>query len=110
MFCEHCHGNQAPTCITRYRRTPSSAFFESRISPSFFFTVPARNPRTLWACQPVAVWSSSIVAPSGVVRSARHHAILVVFTRGAGVFLATLVGDLSDLPRVDFLPEACTLP
>ena len=63
----------------------------------------------LWACHPVAVWSSSIVAPSGAVRSSRHCMILVVFARGAGVSLAMLADDLADLPRVDVLPAADTL-
>ena len=51
-------------------------------------------------------WSSSIVAPSDAVRSARHCSILVVFTRGDGFALATLAGDMADLPWVSFLSEA----
>jgi hypothetical protein len=36
-----------------------------REKPSFFFTVPAKNPRTLCCCQSVACIISSMLAPSG---------------------------------------------
>ena len=35
------------------------------MSPSFFFRVPENTPRTVWRCHPVALATSSTVAPSG---------------------------------------------
>jgi len=35
------------------------------VSPSFFFRVPEKTPRTVWRCHPVALATSSTVAPSG---------------------------------------------
>src|SRR6516162_10059334 len=35
------------------------------MSPSFFFRVPEKTPRTVWRCQPVVLTTSSTVAPSG---------------------------------------------
>ena len=34
------------------------------MSPSFFFRVPEKRPRTVCRCQPIALASSSTVAPS----------------------------------------------
>ena len=51
--------------------------------PSFRLTVPDRNPRTLWDCQPVADISSPIVAPSTRLSSVRHCSNLL-----------TLIADL----------------
>ena len=48
----------------RYRRGFSFGISDTRVKPSFFLTAPARKPRTLCCCQPVAACSSSIVAPS----------------------------------------------
>src|SRR6516162_10889575 len=47
----------------RHDRVPFLA--EARVSPSFFFRVPENTPRTVWRCQPVALTTSSTVAPSG---------------------------------------------
>src|SRR5580704_5141101 len=35
----------------RYTR-PRSSMAEARVSPSFFFKVPEKTPRTVWRCQP----------------------------------------------------------
>src|SRR3974390_736083 len=43
---------------------PDFVFSDTRNSPSFFFTTPARNPRTEWGCQPVVFEIAAIVAPS----------------------------------------------
>ncbi len=43
-------------------------------SPIFFFTVPARNPRTLCCCHSVACIMSSMLAPSGRLKSCRSCA------------------------------------
>src|ERR1700730_14564363 len=48
----------------RYTR-PRSSLAEARGSPSFFFKVPEKTPRTVWRCQPVTLATSSTVAPSG---------------------------------------------
>src|SRR5467141_249371 len=49
----------------RYTR-PLSVCSETRLSPSFLRTTPARKPRTEWCCQSVAVTRDAIVAPAGV--------------------------------------------
>jgi hypothetical protein len=38
---------------------------KATVSPSFFFSVPEKRPRTVCRCQPIAVATSSTVAPSG---------------------------------------------
>src|SRR5438132_11491597 len=38
---------------------------EARVSPSFFFRVPEKSPRTVCRCQPITLATSSTVAPSG---------------------------------------------
>src|ERR1700719_2929016 len=48
----------------RYTR-PRSSLAEARVSPSFFFKVPEKTPRTVWRCQPVTLATSSTVTPSG---------------------------------------------
>src|ERR1700686_2513885 len=49
----------------RQRRTPPLGFTDVSEKPSFFFTVPARNPRTLCCCQSVACIISAMLAPAG---------------------------------------------
>src|ERR1700730_19339118 len=48
----------------RYTR-PRSSWVDARLSPSFFFRVPEKRPRTVCRCQPMALAISSTVAPSG---------------------------------------------
>ena len=48
-----------------YRRAPPSVTSLTRVTPASFLTVPERNPRTLWGCQPVAFRSSARLAPFG---------------------------------------------
>ena len=62
----------------RYRRAPSASRVDVTESPSFFFMVPDRKPRTLWACQSVAATSSFRVAPSRRARRSRHRCCLLV--------------------------------
>src|ERR1700704_4634219 len=45
--------------------------------PSFFFTVPARNPRTLCCCQSLASIISSMLAPSGWLSRVSTRSCLV---------------------------------
>src|ERR1700736_2836499 len=48
--------------------------------PSFLFTVPARNPRTLCCCQSVAWIISSMLAPSGWLSRVSTRSCLVTRT------------------------------
>src|ERR1700716_4596582 len=45
-------------------RRPST-FSETRLRSSFFFTTPAKKPRTECCCQPVAFMIATIVVPFG---------------------------------------------
>src|SRR5258708_11995542 len=60
----------------RYTR-PLSVCSETRLSPSFLRTTPARKPRTECCCHSVAVMMAAIVAPAGVRSIARMQACLV---------------------------------
>ena len=46
------------------RLGPEPIFSDARLSPSFFFTTPAKKPRTECGCQPVTFMIAAIVAPS----------------------------------------------
>src|ERR1700732_5642183 len=79
--------------------------------PSFFFTVPARNPRTLCCCQSVACIISSMLAPSDWVSRVSTRSCLVTrSTFGLSAFDSVLVAatrsafDSTD--RVGFLALA----
>ena len=59
--------------------------------PSFFFTVPARNPRTLCCCQSVACIISAMLAPLGWLNSVSTHSCLVTrSTCGWSIFTGVL--------------------
>src|SRR5260221_6007202 len=60
----------------RYTR-PLSVSSETRLSPSFLRTTPARKPRTECCCQSVAVIIAAIVAPVGAPSMAIMLACLV---------------------------------
>src|SRR5882757_5353813 len=60
----------------RYTR-PLSVCSETRLSPSFLRTTPARKPRTECCCHSVAVTRDAIVAPAGVRSIAMIRACLV---------------------------------
>src|SRR5215471_10913446 len=71
---------------------PDLVFSDTRNSPSFFFTTPARNPRTEWGCHPVVFEIAAIVTPSFARRRPSTRSCLVVprferDARGAPVFL-----------------------
>jgi hypothetical protein len=79
--------------------------------PSFFFTVPARNPRTLCCCQSVACIISSILAPSDWLSRVSTRSCLVTRSAlGSSAFLSVLAAatrsafDSTD--RVGFLALA----
>jgi len=61
----------------RYLRGAPAVFADVRAKPSFFFIVPARNPRTLCCCQPVASIKSSTEAPCGWPKSCKIFACFV---------------------------------
>src|SRR6516164_1386092 len=42
---------------------PDFVFSDSSVSPSFFFTTPAKKPRTECGCHPVAFEIAAIVVP-----------------------------------------------
>jgi hypothetical protein len=84
--------------------------------PSFLFTVPARNPRTLCCCQSVACINSSMLAPfcwlssvstrsclvtRATFGSSAFNGVLAAATRSAFVstdrdgFLALAAGDVT---------------
>ena len=74
---------------------PDFVFSDTRNSPSFFFTTPARNPRTEWSCYPVVFEIAVIVAPSFARSRLSTRSCLVVprFERdalGAPVFVFDL--------------------
>ena len=73
-------------------------YFSAR--PSFFFTAPARKPRTLCFCQPVASSRSSIVAPSRRPSRPRHVCCLLCLPVAGLVPLR--------LPTALFLRRCCS--
>src|ERR1700722_6501480 len=60
----------------RYTR-PLSVCSETRFSPSFLRTTPARKPRTECCCQSVAAMMAAIVAPAVFLSIAMARACLV---------------------------------
>src|SRR6516162_10570354 len=75
---------------------PDFVFSDSSVSPSFFFTIPAKKPRTEWCCQPVAFEIAAMVVPPLAWSRPRTRSCLVVLPlkRDAGCVLF-LVFDLS---------------
>src|SRR5215471_18770209 len=75
-----------------YARSPASFFSDSIFNPRFFPAVE-RNPRTLCACQSVALMISARVAPLGRPISSR---ILAPLPSARGVFSAAFFVPLAD--------------
>jgi|SRR6516162_6189136 len=74
---------------------PDFVFSDTRNSPSFFFTTPARNPRTEWGCHPVVFEIAAIEAPCFARSRPSTRSCLVVprlerDARGAPFFLFDL--------------------
>src|SRR5258706_15361945 len=63
--------------LIAYWRSASSPLVDMTVSPIFLPRVPLMNPRTLWACQPVALISSFRVPPSGRFSRSRILAALL---------------------------------
>src|ERR1700736_4344749 len=70
---------------------PPLGFNDVSEKPSFLFTVPARNPRTLCCCQSVACIISSILAPSDWLSRVSTRSCLVTrSTFGWSIFTRVL--------------------
>ena len=82
-------------------RSPSSPLVDVIARPSFFETVPERNPRTEWGCQPVAFISSFEVAPPGRFNRSRTLAALLP-SRALLAFFALLGACLAGMA---FFPD-----
>jgi hypothetical protein len=66
--------------------------------PSFFFTVPAKNPRTLCCCQSVACIISAMLAPLGWLNSVSTCSCLVTrSTFGSSLFGGALAVAAADM-------------
>src|SRR5262249_15058436 len=77
---------------------PDFVFSDSSVSPSFFFTVPAKKPRTECGCQPVTFEIAAIVVPPLAWSRPRTRSCLVVPPLGRDVVCGLLfVLDLSCL-------------
>src|SRR6516162_6856238 len=57
---------------------PDFVFSDSSVSPSFFFTTPAKNPRTECGCQPVTFDTAAMVVPPLAWSRPRTRSCLVV--------------------------------
>src|SRR5258705_1269795 len=68
-------GEALPSLMRSTR--PLSVCSETRLSPSFLRTIPARKPRTECCCHSVAATRDAIVAPAGVRSIAMMRACLV---------------------------------
>ena len=90
----------------RYRRGPASGFSDRSVRPSFFFTAPARKPRTLCCCQPVAACSSSIVAPSGRLSRSRQVCCFVCLPVADLVLLRAAITGFLRVCRLDAFAAA----
>src|SRR6516225_12498094 len=57
---------------------PDFVFSDASVSPSFFFTTPAKKPRTECGCQPVAFEIAAMVVPPLALSRPRTRSCLVV--------------------------------
>src|SRR6185369_3786230 len=60
---------------------PDFVFLDSSVNPSFFFTTPAKKPRTECGCQPVTFEIAAIVVPPLAWSRPRTQSCLVVSPR-----------------------------
>src|SRR5215471_19656903 len=75
---------------------PDFVFSDSSISPSFFFTTPAKKPRTECGCHPVAFEIAAMVVPPLAWSRPRTRSCLVVPPLGRdAVCVRFFVFDLS---------------
>src|SRR6516164_3033104 len=75
---------------------PDFVFSDASVSPSLFFTIPAKKPRTECGCQPVTFETAAMVAPplAWSRPSTRSCLVGLPLERGA-VCVLFLVFDLS---------------
>src|SRR6202795_1309154 len=93
------------------KRTLCLGFTDVSEKPSFFFTVPARNPRPLCCCQSVACIISAMLAPLGWLNRVSTRSCLVtrstfswsIFT---GVLAAATRSAFDSTDRGGFLAVA----
>jgi hypothetical protein len=91
------HVSDASRCGNGGRRQPLFEVVSEK--PSFFFTVPAKNPRTLCCCHFVACIISSMLAPSGRLSRVSMRSCLVTRSTFGS---SALTGVLAAAARSDF--------
>src|SRR6516164_2892179 len=75
---------------------PDFVFSDTRNSPSFFFTTPARNPRTEWGCHPVVFEiAAMVVPPLAWSRPSTRSCLVVLPLERDAVCVRFFVFDLS---------------
>src|SRR6516164_10565581 len=75
---------------------PDFVFSDSSVSPSFFFTIPAKKPRTECGCHPVTFEIAAMVVPPLARSRPRTRSCLVVPPLGRdAVCVFLFVFDLS---------------
>src|SRR6516162_9910594 len=75
---------------------PDFVFSDSSVSPSLFFTTPAKKPRTECGCQPVTFEMAAIVVPPLVrSRPSTRSCLVVLPLERDAVCVRLLVFDLS---------------
>ena len=77
----------------RYTRSPPCGFSEVTVGPRFFFSAPAKAPRQVCACQPVAAMIWVMLAPSGR-RSMSISSASVIVPLGILLALKLVPADL----------------
>src|SRR6516164_9239715 len=74
---------------------PDFVFSDSSVSPSFFFTTPAKKPRTECGCHPVTFEIAAMVVPLLARSRPRTRSCLVVPPLGRDAVCVFFVFDLS---------------
>src|SRR6516164_11178853 len=74
---------------------PDFVFSDASVSPSLFFTTPAKKPRTECGCQPVTFEMAAIVVPPLVRSRPSTRSCLVVLPLKRAVCVLFFVFDLS---------------
>src|SRR6516165_9222395 len=75
---------------------PDFVFSDARVSPSFFFTTPAKKPRTECGCQPVTFEiAAMVVPPLAWSRPSTRSCLVVLPLKRDAVCVFFFVFDLS---------------
>ena len=80
-----------------YTRSPSSRLADATVRPILVPSVPLMNPRTLWACQPVAFINSARLAPLVRLIRSRTFAPLLSARRVPASLVRGALGAFLDL-------------